>query len=135
MYTKVLNQYHDAALVGISTDDASDSYFLSFKHFDGKKSELILNNCALVRMVDYTTQNIVSRLIVYQGATVDRVDVATKLTWASELLDASSYLSQEAISRIIDRISSGSACLVYLESSSGAEVVALCNSILERSAT
>ncbi|NHN68222.1 MULTISPECIES: hypothetical protein [Pseudomonas] len=135
MSTKVLHQYHDAVLMGISTYNASDSYLLSFKHFDGKKSELILSGCELVRMVDYTTQNIVSRLVVYQGATVDRVDVATKLTWGSELLDASSYLTQETINRIIERISSGSACLIYLEPSSGAEVVALCNGILERSAT
>ncbi|WP_434559387.1 hypothetical protein [Pseudomonas sp. R1-6] len=134
MNTKVLYQYHDAVLLGISTDDAFGSCLLSFKQSDGKKSELILSGCELIRVVDYTNQNIVSRLVVYQGGIVDKVDAATKLIWASELSDASSYLSQEALNSIIERISSGSACLIYLEPSSGAEVVALCNNIIEKSA-
>lgn len=135
MNTKVLDQYHDATLLGINTDDINGSCSLSFKLNDGEGKEILLNGCEIIRVVDYINQNIVSRVVVYQGGFIDRGDVATKLTWASELSDASSYLKQEALMKVVERIAAGDACLIYLEPSSGAEVVALCAKVVERSMT
>lgn len=86
---------------------------------------MVLKGCELLRIVDFTNQNIVSRLIKYSGASADATDIADKLTWAASLSDASSYLSQEALTSIISRVQAGDASVLYLEPSNGAELVAL----------
>lgn len=125
MNYQVLAGYHDAVLSAINADKAESASVLTFELRDGSARRVVLKGCELLRIVDFTNQNIVSRLIKYSGASADATDIADKLTWAAALSDASSYLSQEALISIISRVQAGDASVLYLEPSNGAELVAL----------
>ncbi len=125
MNYQILAGYHDAVLSAINADKAASASVLTFELRDGSTRRVVLKGCELLRIVDFTNQNIVSRLIKYSGASADATDIADKLTWATSLSDASSYLSQEALTSIISRVQAGDASVLYLEPSNGAELVAL----------
>lgn len=125
MNYQVLAEYHDAVLSAINADEAASSSALTFELRDGSTRRVVLKGCELIRIVDFTNQNIVSRLIKYSGASVDANDIADKLAWATSRSDASSYLNQEALTSIISRVQGENASVLYLEPSNGAELVAL----------
>jgi hypothetical protein len=82
-------------------------------------------------MNDFGLQNVVSRILVYQGEKLDVGDVVERLKWASSSTDSSSYLTDEAMDRILLQIRTKALALVLLEPSCGAELVALCANVTE----
>lgn len=132
MNYQVLAEYHDAVLSVVNADDAASSSSFAFRLRDGSVRRIVLKGCELLRIMDFTNQNIVSRLIKYSGVEVDVADIAEKLTWASSLSDSSSYLSPDALATIVSRVQCGSAAVLYLEPSNGAEMVALFAEMVEQ---
>jgi len=132
MSYQALTGYHDSILRSIDTNEAESSLSLLFQLTDGSTRKILLKGCEIFRIVDFTKQNITSRLIKYNGAGVDTVDISEKLTWATSLSDASSFLSQQALTSITNRILDGNASVLYLEPSYGAEMVALFSELLEQ---
>lgn len=131
MKYQILTGYHDAILSSIGADDTAGSCSLVFELADGSVRRVVLERCELIRAVDFTKRNVVSRLLRYRGANVDVVDIAEKLNWATSFSDASSYLSREKRDSIISRVQGEAASIIYLEPSSGAELVALFSEMVE----
>lgn len=124
MNFKVVNAYHDAELKGIDSSNAT-SIVLLFCLEDGQKKSLTLRGCEFFRVNDFVSQNVVSRLLIFQGQDIDKVSVIEKLRWATSLCDASSFLGQERLDDIIAKIQGGERSLLALEPSWGAELVVL----------
>ena len=123
--TEVLTMYHDAALVGLVAGDVDNDLDLSIKDENGDRATLTLHECQFYRVVDFGTQNIVSRLLLIRGSGVDASAVEEKLRWASSKVDAPSFLTSERLQTLIDKIKSGELGVLYLEPSNGAELVAV----------
>ena len=124
MNFKVASAYHDAELKGIDSSNASD-IVLYFCLENGQKLSLTLHGCEFFRVTDFVSQNVVSRLLIFQGQDIDKGSVIEKLRWATSLCDSKSFLEQEKLDEIITKIQKGERSLLVLEPSWGAELVAL----------
>jgi hypothetical protein len=122
---KIIDGFHDAELTGISSGDSPRSIVLLFSLMNEQKRSLALRDCKIFRASDFVIQNVVSRLLLFHGPEIDTDSVAERLRWASSLSDASSSLSHERQSELIEKIRTGDLSLLVLEPSCGAELVAL----------
>jgi hypothetical protein len=128
---KNLVPYHDAEFIRIDSASQQRQLSLSFLLSNGEIKNLILLECEFFRVLDYTSQNIVSRLLFMHGASSDDAFLNDRLIWASSLSDAPGFLSAERCRHLIIEIKASRLILFLLEPSAGAEVVALCKSIAE----
>ena len=128
---KNLTIYHDAELVGVSSATKSGELHLSFLLDDGANKRLFLSGCEFFRIIDYTSQNIVSRILILQGVSNDSAFIEERLLWAASLSDSPSFLSSERCGHLIREIAESKKLLFLLEPSAGAEVVAFCENIAE----
>jgi hypothetical protein len=128
MSVETIFGYHDAVISGIMEADKAGDWVLSVKDENGAIKTLTLAECEMFRVVDFTLQNIVSRIMVFRGTSIDENFVAQRLNWASSLCDASSYLDEERRRDLVLRIKDGELSLIIVEPSVGAEIVALCRS-------
>lgn len=131
MSVEIISDYHDAAIYGITADDVAGELLLSVKLENGAKKTLVLDGCEIFRIVDFTPQNVISRLMVFRDNTADEDLLIEKLRWVTSFCDASSYLNEERLQNIIRRIKVGELSLVVVEPSVGAEIIALCRSVRE----
>jgi hypothetical protein len=131
MMIETIQGYHDTAISGIVETNNGGNWVLFAKCEDGTRKTLTLAECEVFRVVDFTLQNIVSRIMVFHGESIDEKFVTDRLSWASSLCDASSYLDEEAQRDLMLRIKNGELCLVVVEPSAGAEIVAVCRSFLD----
>jgi hypothetical protein len=123
--------YHDAEFVRVDSASKQRELSLSFVLSNGEVKNLILMECEFFRVLDYTSQNIVSRVLILHGASSDRSFLTDRLIWAASLSDAPSFLSAERCSNLLMEIEASKLVLFLLEPSAGAEVVALCKSVAE----
>lgn len=130
MNVRIVSGYHDAELKGVDSSDAR-SVVLSFCLQDGQKKSLKLNNCEFFRVNDFVSQNVVSRLLIYQGQDIDKLSVIEKLEWATSLCDTSSFLGEERLDDIVAKMQRGECSLLVLEPSWGAELVVLFGDIVD----
>jgi hypothetical protein len=98
---------------------------------DGGNRSLILSGCEFFRIVDYTSQNIVSRIITLAGDGNDRVFIVERLIWVASLSDSPSFLSSQRCEYLLREIEESKKLLFLLELSVGAEIVAFCKDIAE----
>lgn len=123
--------YHDAEFIRIDSASKQQDLSLSFVLSNGEEKNIILLECEFFRVLDYTSQNIVSRILILHGASSDRSFLEERLIWASSLSDAPSFLNTERCSNLVMDIEASKLVLFLLEPSAGAEVVALCKRIEE----
>jgi hypothetical protein len=118
--------FHDSELWSVQYFKVSNTLELRFKD-TGQEDKLIsLLDCRLFRVADMGKQNVVSRLICISGAESDTAYVAERLSWASSLSDTASYLDQHHLHDLIGGVSRSELCMIVLEPSWGAELVAIC---------
>jgi hypothetical protein len=129
MSVEIIAGYHDAVIYGVAADEVSGELLLSVKLENGTRKALALDGCEMFRVVDFTPQNVVSRLMVFRGSSIDESFLSEKLEWITSFCDASSYLSEDRRQDIIRRIKVGQLSLVVVEPSVGAEISALCRNI------
>jgi len=129
MSIEIIADYHDAAITGIAADDVSGELLLAVKLENGAKKTLALDGCEIFRIVDFTPQNVISRIMVFRDSSVDENLLIEKLRWVTSFCDASSYLSEERLQNLMRRIKVGELSLVVVEPSAGAEIIALCRSV------
>lgn len=129
--TEVLGGYHDAALLAIDTDSEGRTLTMRFRTVEGNMRALALEGCEFFRASDFVAQNVVSRLILMKGHEQNVHHLEEKLRWASSRNDATSFLSPERLALLVERIIKGELTALYLEPSSGAELVALFSTMRE----
>ncbi|ATG22583.1 hypothetical protein CO705_22210 [Ralstonia pickettii] len=132
--TEVLGGYHDATLLAIDTDSEDRTLTMRFRTVEGNTRALALQACEFFRASDFVAQNVVSRLILMKGHEQNVHHLEEKLRWASSRSDATSFLSPERLALLVERIIKGELTVLYLEPSSGAELVALFSSMHENKA-
>lgn len=125
MHFEVLAGYHDAALNSIELGTVPGDLLLCFRLEDGRNRKLTLHGCEMFRVTDFVLQNVVSRLIVVRGKTINATDVSNRLKWVSSLSDASSFLTSESLRSIAGKIEDAELTLLILEPSCGAELIVL----------
>jgi hypothetical protein len=129
MSGEIVMNYHDAEIFGVTKGDAPGDLIFAMKLEDGTKKTLTFGGCEMFRIVDFTSQNIVSRIALFNGESADESILVEKLRWVSSLCDASSYLNEDGMQSIIRRIRENKLTLVIVEPSAGAEIVVLCRNI------
>lgn len=124
-----LSLYHDAKVVGISFQDGN-SIEIKFQLTSDKYSCLTIENVSLIRMTDFTDQNIVHRLMVSgNDGYID--DIAFRIKWATSRSDFFNDDLNQKLLNVCQEIERGDRILIYLEPSTGAEMVAICTGYLE----
>lgn len=124
-----LEIYHDAELTGIDRV-GKGHVVLSFALQNGKTSRLHLHGCDFFRVTDFISQNVVSRILIFNDSGAQACGVVEKLEWSTSLTGTRSFLTKERLDNIVAKIHAGERSLFVLEPSWGAEVVALCEVIL-----
>ena len=120
-----LEEFHDARLQAIDSDSGDRTLKLTIAPEGGINRILVLHGCQLFRVTDFIAQNVISRMIVVQGPDIDREDAANRIRWASSLTDASSSMDHDAVQKLVEAVSRSLLCILYLEPSWGAELVAI----------
>ncbi|MDE2381824.1 MAG: hypothetical protein KGL71_06395 [Xanthomonadaceae bacterium] len=119
---------HDAQLVGVCVSASGDKLTLSMVDGDLKYS-LFLGGVRAFRLVDMQIQNIICNLGVHSGFGVSENKLRGLLEWVSSGVETTSYMTDEAISRYVDKIERGELALVVIEPSAGAELSVLCETV------
>ena len=128
----VLSGYHDSKLNSVNSKNKLGELLLSFHDENGDERVIILHDCNIFRVNDFNSQNVVSRIIIFYGENIDTEYVVSKLLWASSMSDSSSFLKNDKIFSIIEKIKKRYLSLLFLEPSYGAEIVALFSAMDEK---
>ncbi|UPG87608.1 hypothetical protein L2Y94_09725 [Luteibacter aegosomatis] len=118
MNRDIMEGYHDVELTGVEKVDPG-GVVLSFAFPQGERRKLQLHECEFLRMSDFVSQNVVSRMMVITGKNISRSFVEDRLAWATSLSDSSSFLAEERMVTIVGQIMAGRRSLLVLEPSWG----------------
>lgn len=121
----ISRNFHDWLLTSIT--ERGENLELTVVSEDRSRSTLIeLCGLRLLRVVDYSTQNVIARCYDSSLHRIDRGAISELLHWTCSREDAGSWLSPENLERSISEIASGQSVLLALTPSNGAELVATC---------
>ncbi|WP_152415096.1 hypothetical protein [Cupriavidus sp. HMR-1] len=122
------NQYaelHDAELVSVAHEKKDKKISLGLVCSDGSEVSMKLCGVKTIRITDYVSQNIVSRVLHSESMQLDRVALNQLVTWANSLSDGTCLISREAADAYVSDIQTGALRLFAIEPSWGAELVCI----------
>lgn len=126
-----LEGYHDSRLISVVHYPEEMQLDIKFQFVNEQYRTIQLYKCEIFRLHDFTSQNIVSRVMTFAGGNVDKQFIAERIRWATSLSDCSSYLQQDALKKKVEIISEGKVVLLIIEPSWGAELAALSEGLNE----
>jgi hypothetical protein len=125
---EVVSNLHDAEVIGVGIAGAGSSLRVDLLRASGTPVSIEARGVVTFRAVDMAKQNVVSRVCISTIET-DIGWIRDRLNWATERVDSSSYLSEQASAEYARRVSSGELKLLWIEPSAGVELVALCEHV------
>ncbi len=126
---EIVSNFHDALLMAIDAIEAPSRLSFVFKLADGRLVKLNANECAMFRVNDFISQNIVSNLHVISGISEQSDFILSRLKWLSSLSDTAPSMSDVVMLDVVEKVRKGEYVLFSIEPSWGAEVVCLCRTI------
>ncbi|CCD39185.1 unnamed protein product [Candidatus Paraburkholderia kirkii UZHbot1] len=125
-----LPSFHDAELVSIEHDPDVKSLILRFKRVSGPVETLMFSGVVAQRMIDFTDQNVASRLLISPMHRFSLDEFYAWVRWMYSRDDAKApELDRTIIERLYRDVADGSKALFILEPSCGAEMAVLCESV------
>lgn len=117
-------QFHDAELNGIEHDRLSTTVKLVFALADNSRACLLFREVSGLRVVDYGTQNVVSRLLTSGEADSDfnSDDISRNVSWVYGTADGGHVIDENRLAGVVTAVASKKLLLFMLEPSWGAEV-------------
>lgn len=119
---------HDAEVVGVKVMDGGAGAVIELSRVNGTQVSVHSRGILAFRAVDMAMQNVVSRVCISTAET-DVAWLTHRLSWATERIDATSYLSNSAMEEYVRRLQTDDLKLIWIEPSVGVELVAVCESI------
>ncbi|MEM5432967.1 hypothetical protein [Cupriavidus oxalaticus] len=116
---------HDAELIALMHEKKEKKASITVAHVDGSEATLELHGVKAIRMVDFISQNVISRVLCSEAMSFDERDLQRLVAWTNSLSDGTCLISQEAIEKYVTDIQSGSLKLLAIEPSWGAELVCI----------
>lgn len=125
-----LPSFHDAELISIEHDPDAKSLTLLFKRVSGPIETLRFLGVVAHRMIDFTDQNVASRLLISPIHRFSVDDLHTWVRWIYSRDDAKApELDRTIINAFFQDVIERRKVLFVLEPSCGAELAVLCESV------
>lgn len=118
-------ELHDAELVSVSHGKNDQMVSFGFVRSDGNDVSITLCGVQVIRIVDFISQNVVSRVLCSESMQFDKTGLSRMVRWANSLSDGTCLISQEAIDSYISNIRAGMLNLLAIEPSWGGELVCI----------
>jgi hypothetical protein len=126
----VLAQFHDAELRKIVNNTDKRCIELYFKKSNEEFASIYIDNPIICRVVDFSLQNIVFRLIIDGcNSKFNSEELIWRVKWIAINCNRDNLLDYSAIDRIVTRLNIGELHLLIIESSWGAELAVIAESI------
>jgi hypothetical protein len=126
---------HDANFYAVTILDNPRSLLLGIKSESSESLSLVLKGCRRFRIVDFSSQNIVERILISRGSKIDRVNLKECLEWMTASVDSGPLISLEEIDSLAEKIIANELMLVNLIPSFGAELIAVCEQIVNENSS
>ncbi|WP_085488469.1 hypothetical protein [Paraburkholderia susongensis] len=121
--------FHDAELFQIEHRRDDRELELGFRRVNGEIEFLLFTQVISQRMVDFTEQNVASRLLLSPKHSFSVSEVRTLIGWVRSYTDSKpASVSDEQVEQLHHALLEGTATLFTLDPSCGAEMVVLCES-------
>ncbi|VWD32331.1 hypothetical protein BLA18110_06237 [Burkholderia lata] len=122
--------FHDAELVTIDHRPADQELRLRFRRVGGEIHSFRFTGVISLRIIDFTQQNVVSRLLLSPVYPFSQTEVRQWLKWigSREDFDAAN-VDDSRLNQYLADFDAGRKALFVLEPSCGAEVAVLCETI------
>ncbi|VWB52939.1 hypothetical protein [Burkholderia lata] len=122
--------FHDAELVTIDHRPADQELRLRFRRVGGEIHSFRFTGVISLRIIDFTQQNVVSRLLLSPVYPFSQTEVRQWLKWigSREDFDAA-HVDDSRLNQYLADFDTGRKALFVLEPSCGAEVAVLCETI------
>lgn len=127
--------FHDAELVGIGHRPADRELQLRFTRVDGTTGTFRFAGVVSQRIIDFTEENTVSRLLISASHHFSEAEVRQWLRWVNSREDFQGTVERGLIDQRMADFAARRKALFVLEPSCGAEVVVVCDSIWLRLAS
>lgn len=130
---ETIPHFHDGYLIGLRLREGAATLYL--READGPEYDLILEGLEALHIEDFREGNIISRVEIVTGSTPCAHIDFDGLFSPPDPSAAAQYHEKHAafLKRQIARIESGEACLIVIEPSYGARMLAICRKAACRS--
>ncbi|SAK47878.1 hypothetical protein AWB78_00819 [Caballeronia calidae] len=128
-----LPSFHDAELISVEHDPDAKILAVRFKRVSGPVETLVFSGVIAQRMIDFSDQNVASRLLISPLHHFSMDDLRTWMCWMHSREDAKAPdVDSTIVERLHQDVVDGRKALFILEPSCGAEMAVLCESIAIR---
>ncbi|WP_244848391.1 hypothetical protein [Caballeronia sp. SL2Y3] len=122
--------FHDAELLGIEHDREERFLELRFRRVGGELETLRFSGVTALRMIDFATQNVASRLLFSPRYMFSLAEVRFWIQWINSRDDSKARdISEEQAGEYMRDLETGRRTLFVLEPSCGGEMAVLCESV------
>jgi hypothetical protein len=122
--------FHDAEIVSIEHHSDDRELVVSFKRVNGEAGIFRFTGVIAQRIVDFSEQNVVSRLLISPRYRFSSHEIRTWVQWLNSRDDANAApIDSERADQYARDFVTGQRALFILEPSCGAEMAVLCESI------
>ncbi|WP_414441768.1 hypothetical protein [Burkholderia sp. 22PA0106] len=122
--------FHDAEITCIEHHSENRELVVSFKRVNGETGFFRFTGVIAQRIVDFSEQNVVSRLLMSPRYPFSSEEVRTWVRWVNSREDARAKpVDGERADQYVHDFVTGRRALFVLEPSCGAEMAVLCESI------
>jgi hypothetical protein len=122
--------FHDAELIGIEHRPEDRGLVARFKRVSGELGPFRFTGVVAQRIVDFTAQNVVSRLLISARYEFSSAEARTWMQWVDSRDDAKAApVNGEKADQYVRDLMSGRRVLFILEPSCGAEMAVFCDSV------
>ncbi|MDF3883697.1 hypothetical protein [Cupriavidus basilensis] len=119
------SELHDAELVSVTHKRKEKKISICVVCPDDSEVTLNLHDVKTVRMVDFISQNVISRVLHSGSINLDISDLEKMVVWANSLSDGTCLISRESVSDYVSEIKNGTLRLLAIEPSWGAELICI----------
>lgn len=122
--------FHDAELIGLAHDPRDRSLELRFRRITGEVETFRFSGVVSQRMIDFASQNVVSRLLISPAYPFTSAEIGTWVQWMRSRDDSKDAgIDEPQCGEFAKDLLAGRRSLFVLEPSCGAELAVLCESI------
>lgn len=122
--------FHDAEIVSIGHHSEDRELVMSLKRVRGETGVFRFTRVIAQRIVDFSEQNVVSRLLISPRYPFSSDEVRTWVQWVNSREDAKAApVDGQLLDQYMHDFMTGQRALFILEPSCGAEMAVLCESI------
>lgn len=118
-------ELHDAELVSVEYEKEYQRLSIGLVRPDGSADSLTLCGVISIRVSDFISQNVISRVLYSGSMNFDKPLLERLVVWVNSLSDGSCLVSKEVVDVYVSNIQAGLMSIFAIEPSWGAELVCI----------